>query len=442
MNNRITELLRGVSVLVSDISAACLLLVLIPLEFQWDFSVAIPLWLGVVCLQFLIGYAMLSAGTAVNRYLVFHGAAIVGSCVLVLRYSYCNPGWDSMRWFLGMFVLAAGVHSAVASWRLPESNHILRYVDAQIILLAFYLYTEFRSGHQGSAEYTVLPLAAMFLDLLTVNRLRTGGEQENVIHGAGTGGKLLLAVIGAGCLVLTAVIVGRGAEEIHTAVDVLVVFLGYLWSVVNLFFYIVAVILAGIILIFAWLLPSTPQAARENMQEMVQENVEVVAELAEEAIPLWVFELLGILPLLGIAGWILYRYRGKTLKRIKRISRRRNVVRKSRLFAALKEVLRNLRERLVFEVNYRRYRKTPQGLFVLAERTGKRCKLPRKKQESPGEYLRRLESELGMGEAKSLCQLAGLLDRIWYAGQDCALEPEEYKRYVKVIQNIGEQEKM
>lgn len=210
-----------------------------------------------------------------------------------------QEGQEEFSWFLEMFVLTAGVHSAVASWRLPESNHILRYVDAQIILLAFYFYTEFRSGHQGSAEYTVLPLAVMFLDLLTVNRLRTGGEQE---------------------------------------------------------------------------------------------NVEAVAELAEEAIPLWVFELLGILLLLGIAGWLLYRYRGKTLKRIKRISRRRKVVRKSRLFAALKEVLRNLRERLVFEVNYRRYRKTPQGL----------------------------------------------LDRIWYAGQDCALEPEEYKRYVKVIQNIGD----
>lgn len=436
MNSRMTELLQGMSVLISDAAAVVLVLAVLPLCLQLDFYVPIWLWLGILCGQFLIGYTLLSIGTSVNFYLIFQGIAMAGSCIWMLRTSYCNPGWENMSWFLGLSVLAVSAHCAFVSWRLPEANQILRYVDVLIVLLAFFLYTEFYLNRQASSMYTVLPLAAMLLNLWTISRLRTAGDQEHVIQGAGTGGKLLLAVIGAGCLLLTAAIVGFGSEEVHSTVDVLLVLLKYVWAVVTLFFRIVGTILAGILLFFIWLLPAAPRAARENVQVMVQENVEEMTELAERVIPLWVFAALGLVFALGLIGWILYQYRGKSLKRIRRVSRKRKLVRKSRLWEAVRAFLRKLADDLSFQWQYLRYRKTLQGLFVLAERTGRQKHVPRKKNESPGEYVRRLAEQT---DEALLRALADSLDRIWYAGEEESLTREEYERYEHVLRQLEDE---
>lgn len=443
MNHRITDLLRGFCVLISDISIAGLLLVLIPLDFAWDYYAALPLWIGLICLQFLISYLLLSIGTSVNLYLIFNGAAMTGICWLVLMNSHCMPGWDNMKWFMGMFAAMTALHAAWAAWRLPESNLILRYVDLQVILLAFYLYTEYRCGHRGEPIYTLLPPGSMLLNLFVVNRLRTGGEQNNVIQGAGAGGKLLLILMGGGCLLLTAVIVVKGGDEVHSAVDFAVLIVTYLWSVVNLLLHLFTAVLAVIIVFFLWLLPFAPNVAQEKMEVMVQENVEAATELAGKALPLWVLQLVLALGGLALAGWILYQYRGKSLKRSKLIIRRRKVVRKSRLWTAVKELFLEWKDLAVFEMNYRRYRKTPQGLLVLAERTGLLCRLSREKRESPGEYLRRLagcakEETVGM----QLGELAALLDRMYYGGEKGKCSSAEYQCYKQAILSLKEEKEI
>lgn len=441
MRSRMTELLQGISALISDIAAAALLLILIPFGMQLDFYVPFWLWLGAVCIQFLAGYFLLSLGTSVNFYLIVQGIFIAGNCVLVLHTSYCNPGWENMCWFLGLFVLVVSVHAALAAWYLPEANQLLRFADILVILLAFFLYTEFYFKRQADRVYTVLPLAAMLFDLWTISRLRTAGEQEHVICGAGTGGKLLLLFICGSCLFLTVGIVGFGAEEVHSAVDVLLVILRSLWAVITLFFRLIGAILAGILLFFLWILPAVPQAAQENIQMAVMENVEEAVTLTEQVIPLWFFALLGILCAVGILGWILYQYRGKRWKVIRRHVNRKRVVRNSCLFEALKALFCAGKEFLIFEWKYWKYRKTPQGLFVLAEREGRKRHLARKKNESPGSYLRRL-SEQGIREdteqKKALCQLSECLERLWYAGETSSLSLEEYKWYEKAIRELGD----
>lgn len=440
MNSRMTELLQGISIVVSDIAAAALLLILIPFGMQLDFYVPFWLWLGVACLQFLLSYLLLSMGTSVNVYLIFQGIAMMGSCVLLLHTSSCNPGWENMCWFLGFFVLAVSIHAAAAAWRLPEANQLLRYVDVLVVLLTFFLYTEFYVDRQAERVYTVLPLVSMLLNLWTISRLRTAGEQENVICGAGTGGKLLLFLICGCCLLLTAGMVGFGSEEVHSTVDVLLVLLRCLWAAVALFFRIVGAVFAGILLFFLWFLPGTPRAAQENIQAAVRENVEKAVNLTERVIPLWFFALLGILCALGFLGWILYQCRGKRVKAVRRQVKKRRVVRKCRLFEALKAFFYAGKERIIFEWKYWRFRKTPQGLFVLAEREGRKRHLARNRNEGPGEYVRRLSEQGFLEDApqkKILHQLAEALERIWYAEEKITLSFADYKKCEKAIRELG-----
>lgn len=435
MINRIREFFCGISVLISDMALTCLVLALVPMVMRWEFRVALPVWLGILCVQVIFNLILLTVGIPINLYLIFNMAVICGGCYLTLRYSFCIPGWDQMRWFLGTCIAVSGVHGAVIAYYQPGSNQILRYVDILIILSGVYLFTAFQIGQQEISEYMLLACGAMLFDLLAVNQLRTGGEHGDVIYGTGSSGKLLLMGITAGCLLLTGLIVVRGGEEAHTAVEWLFVLLGYVWALCTLIFKVIGVIVGGIILLIIWLLPGTPRVARDKMEMVVQENVEAAVELTEQVIPLWVFQILGIVAGLGALGWILYLCRGKKLQFRKRAVNRRRVVRRSRFLSAIAEALLRLRERFLFELDYRRYRRTPQGLLVLAERVGKQNHLARSVSESPGEYLRRFAGELeqNSGEGKELQELAHMLDCIYYAGQDWELRDEQYRRYEQLL---------
>lgn len=114
-----------------------------------------------------------------------------------------------------------------------------------------------------------------------------------------------------------------------------------------------------------------------------------------------------------------------------------------------------------FEFCYLRYRKTPEGLLVWTERIGKQKKLGRRKDESPGEYLRRMalflrngqadgmEAEINaeinakinasMSDAEALEKLACILDRIYYSPvspNQHICGKEELLRYAEAVRTI------
>lgn len=274
--------------------------------------------------------------------------------------------------------------------------------------------------------------AALLLDVYSVNRLRTGEEADSVIQGAGTGGKLLLLLIVCASLALTGGIVGLASGQIHSLVDIglyLLRCIGSVAAVIGGFF---GKILTAILLFLVMLFPATPPQAREALWQQMEEHTEEVVEEAGVVLPEWVMWLfLGCL-LLILLGTILYQFRGVRTQRKMQKKSRTKVVRKSRLLLAFKECLLHLAETLNFEWNYQKYKKTPQGLFVLAERTGKRCGCRRLPKESPGAYLRRLDPNLR--------QLAKLLDACYYAGTEQKLTEEEYRDYAAKI-NLLKQKK-
>ncbi len=444
----IGEYIRGMGVLLSDIALICLVLGLMPLGFDWDLYVALPYWTGFLALQFLVNHLAMVAGMSVNLYLVFNSVALaVGTC-LTVRNSYCYPCNIEMMIVLGTCVVFTGIHSAYAAYHLPDSNRILEKVDRLIGVFVFYLFMEFLAGSQTRMDFVGLTLIALVLNLLAVNQLRTGGEQGNVICGAGTGGKLMILMIIAGCLCVTAGIVGKASGQVHSAVDMFIMFLGYVWSILSVLFRILGAILGRIFLLIAMLLPSMPPQARASLQMTMKEEIMEVAEETGFDVPLWVFQLLLAIAVVVLVGYILYQLRGKRIQRVRRNVRKRNVIRKSRFFAALRERLLRLRDQLELEWNYRRYRKTPEGLLILAERVGQRNRLKRQLNESPGEYIRRFAAELddqtrkgGISESNDadkihLPELACQLDQIYYGGRKCELNPAVYDRYARQIQAL------
>lgn len=451
MMGRISNYLRGISVLLSDAALCCLIIGLIPLLAKWQMDAALPVWIGYLCLLFLADDLMASFGVPVNAYLIGNGVFIAAGTYAVLHCAWCAPGSFDIRVLLGLCAAGTGIHGAIAAYCLPGSNGILRYVDMMIVVLAFYLYAVFETGMPGNPEFIPFTLAVMALDLLMVNHLRTGEESKSVIHGAGTGGKLVLVLMLIICLTVTGVIVGLASGQVHSFVDLALAVLAYLWKIIELVFRVIGKVLGGIILLLVMFLPATPPAAKQNMMAAVQENAEEVMESTGIVLPERVlYAVLGG-AVLALAGWIMYQLRHTTFRRKTWRPGRHRLVRKSYLLPALAALCRQIRDRLAFEWAYRRFRKTPQGLLVLAERTGKQKKIGRRIHESPGEYMRRLdlvlkaqqESSESAGEEKgisedgcSLAHLGKLLDRIYYAGQPCRLTPAEYQGYVRLLQAI------
>lgn len=425
-------MIRGMSALISDTAITLLSAMMAALAWNWQLQVPIGIWILFLAVHFLVNDIMMRKGVSMNIYLLANLAAVVGELFVVLRGSVWEH--DSLAVILGIGICCVGGHCAAAAYSLPGSNQLVRYVDILIGMFGMHLYFAYQTKGNYDGVCMGLTGAALLLDFYSVNRLRTGEEADSVIQGAGAGGKLLLLLIVCVSLALTGGIVGLASGQIHSLVDIglyLLRCIGSVAAVIGGFF---GKILTAILLFFVMLFPATPPQAREALWQQMEEHTEEVVEEASVVLPEWVMWLfLGCL-LLILLGAVLYQLRGVRTQRKKQKKSRRKIIRKSRLLLAFKKCLRHLAENLNFEWNYQKYKKTPQGLFVLAERTGKRHGCRRLPKESPGAYLRRLDP--------SLQQLAKLLDECYYAGASRKLTEEEYRDYAEAIHLLRQKNKL
>lgn len=437
MMRHVGEYMRGMSVLLSDVAIAVMVLMLFPLAWGWEFQIAAVCWIAVLAVQFLADYFMILHGTSMNFYLIFNTVAMAGGSFLTVYLSRCVPQNISMMVFLGTCVVITGCHCALAAYQMPDSNLMVGYVDTLIFVFAVYLYFSYQESGTYDGTCVMVTFAAVVLNFLSINQLRTGAEAGHVIQGAGTGGKMILAGILIGSLLLTAGVVGLASGQIHSMVDLLLYVMQRVWSVLSVIGSVIGKILMAVILLIVMIFPSTPPAARQELWMQVKEEVEEQTEIVENVLPDWVLWVLFGLMLIALVGVILYEFRGVKIERRRQKRSQRKIVRKSRFFAALKAFLHRLKENLEFEIRYRRHRKTPQGLLVLAERVGRQQSrsLGRREQESPGAYLRRLGSVM---DRDAFYELAQILDEIYYAGKSRILTDAEYSRYAAQIQGISQ----
>lgn len=456
MAERIWEYLRGFSVLLSDVAVCMLMIGFVPMIGGWEFSCDLAVWLGGIAIQLFLGMLLISLGTTWTVFLIVQGAAITGEVIAVCLRLQSVSYLADMRLLVGIVAFFVGIHAAVAAYRQPKANTILGYVDTLIVLLAFYLYTEYAAGRSQQTLW-VLSLGAMAFDMLVIGHLRVHSEEGHQIQGASAAGKIMLAVLPLTFILVTGAAVGVASGQIHSAVDLLLVIAREVGAVLSVIFGAIGNVLAAIILFLIRILPDAQQNAAQESMTAMGEMAEIAEEESGGILPVWVFPLIFGLFLAGLAIWILYQLRDKKIFRAKIRTHRHKVVRKSYLLPMIIAFLRRFAEAVVFEWHYLRCRRSPQGLLVLAERTGRKHRLRRHPGESPGGYVRRLSREGLVDESDSgtaqdsqapqnsekyaenkeiLIRLAGLLDDIFYGGETVTLTGAEYRGYVSAIRGI------
>lgn len=475
--NGFHDYLRGICVLLSDAAACVMVLYLLPvfpgISYVW---VPIGGWVLFLMVHFLISLILTGRGISMNGYLVWNGAAAVLGAVLMGKWALC-PEYAGL--FSAMAAVCVGlttIHGAYAAWTLPGANTIIKYVDCLVVLLAFYLYAAVSSGWMPDRAVMLLAVTSLLTALAVINQIRTNDENVNIIRGAGAGSRCILFFIILGILVLTGLVTGLASGQIHSAVDVLMWLMIKAAGIMNVVFSVIGTVLAWIIILVFSLFPAMPQAARENAQTMLKENVEEIVEETGLTLPLWFWQLLGAVLMIGAIIGILYTFRNVRLSRVRRRTGRKKAVKKSYVAAELKRLFQKAKEAVIFELQYRKYRRTPAGLLIYADRVGRRVKrrkkgreqgseragergreqgreqagergremdshetLGRRRGESPGEYMRRLaiyapRDLTGQADAaESLRRLAVLLDEMYYHGQDISLTREECRKYEEIF---------
>ena len=438
--DRIRDYLRGSSVLLSDAAVICLIVYMIPTctEIR-TISVAVPVWAGFILLQMAADYLMTSAGISFNLYLLINGAGVLAGTYFTVASSFCSGGFPLFSVLLACSVAGVGAHGAAAAWRLPSANTLLRYVDGLVILLAFYLYAVFSTQLDPGKDVFVLTVSAVFLGLFCVNQIRTREEGVSVIQGSGAGSKLVLAAISAGIVAVTGVVTGAASGQVHSVVDALLMIAKSVGKILAVIFGAAGFLLEKILMLLARLLPDAPQEAGETVKSVILEEAEEATETGIFRIPDWVLAafLIGILFL--TVCYILYRFRNMKIKRSANVKEPKTILRKNYFWPAFADAGRQLADMIWFECCYRKYQKTPEGLFICVERIGRKKKIPRRKDESPGGYLRRiagyLRSENG-GSESAMEALAGILDQIYYGSVQRPCGKEETAQYVEAVKRL------
>lgn len=363
-------------------------------------------------------------------YLLACAAALYVCGEQVVSRTVFDPASSGFPVFLRLLVWGSGAACARAVLKLPPSDLFVRLGDALIAALACDLALCFSLGDALIPSVLVFALAALCACLLAAAVLRAGGESERVVRGAGTGGLLILAALLFLCVLLAAGLLSLASGRIDSVVDfLLTLWRGAVSAVSRVFELFVRFI--------ALFMPKPVQynMSAGNDSAFLPEGagLEITAKTPQWLI--WLFIAAIALLILAVVAAILWALRGTKLSRARRRKSSRRVTRSSRMLDALLARLRALREAVSFELAYRRNRRTPQGLYVLAVRACRLTRRRRRPSESPAAFIRRLHGELLENSGLStLDALADKLERALYAGETVPLSHGESDAFAAQLQ--------
>ena len=389
-------------------------------EARW---VELPLlrWTATLLFASVLCEIMAPRGLPLLLYAAVNAAVAAGGIYAVTDAALFVPASGGYAVFLGCMVGASVAFCALYAQKQPDSNLYLRITDMLLIGMVVLLACACLLKKPVNMPVLGFATAGLALSLATTAKLRAGGESENVVRGSGIGGFLVLGAVLAACLLicLALILLGGGqVEGIVAAASAVWRMLGWIAE-------------KGISLFAAFL---ALDFGRYNVlkPEVGYYTVSVIPlddEQAAGQAPMWIvygFLLLLAVALLALIIGFLLDFKGKRVLRAERTRKRRVVTRKSHLLAALAALLGSARDAAAFEMTYRFGPRIPQTLFVFAVRRHR----GRRKNESPGVYMRRLHATLcAQGEASSLDRLAELIDAAVYGGQRILLTRQEYAQY-------------
>lgn len=433
MKNHLSNTLRGFvcGFAASALGSLLIALTLTLYDIPRSAALALPQW---AALLFALALMMERLFARSSNLLV----CVAGGCAMLLFFgekivagSVFMPASSGFPVLLRILIWASGYVSCYAIYKLPSSDLFVRLSDALIVSITLYLAACFFLGDPLIMPILILAFLAMIACLLTAAFLRAGGESDRVIRGAGTGGLLLVLGILGVCLAAVSALISLVSGRINSVVDALLA----VWSVcVRL----ISRVFEAFVRLIAFFAPKPVQYNMTLTQEEsfmpAASGLEITAKMPRWAIILFIACLIALAIVVVIL--ILWALRNTKLSRAPRRKARR-VTRSSRMLEALLARIRALREALAFEAAYKKNRRTPQGLYILAVRRCRLTKLKKRPSESPSAFIRRLHAHLlSISGMSTLDALAGKLERVLYAGETVPLSHGESDAFAAQIQAL------
>lgn len=417
---------------LAALSALLLALMLSLYDIERSMLLAVPVWIALLAAQSAANECLVSRGSTMLAFAAVNGLLYIFGVRALVAHTVFIPGSQGFPVFLAVLACGVGLFGMWAAQHTPGSNLFVRFADALIAAIALYMGCAFGLGKAFLFPVLAFALGALALDVALAASLRAGGESDSVVRGSGAGGLIVLGAMLMLCLAAAGGLLSLADGHI----DSLVHLLSLLWQAFCRFLLAAVTVFARIL---AFLSPK-PKMERA-IYAADDYALPVSGGIAPIEGPAWLpYVFLGALAvgaLLLIAALIRMLH-GTKLSRTRAVRRRRKVTRTSHFFSALRALLLTLAERIRFEFLWRTHRHTPEGLLILAQRTGRLHRLPRRKSESGGAYLRRVHAALlAHSLPSSLDRLADTLDAVLYGGASVRLSPEDAAEYERQILRLA-----
>lgn len=371
-------------------------------------------WLFCALLIYVVNLFLAGKDLSLNTVLGLNVAATLALCAGGLFF------WSEARGFVNyLFVIAffgiSGGRSGYLARNPVHPNQMLLYTEVSILFLALVLWIQ--SVMPEIAKYNGVLFGVLCVDLIALILTRLVTENDTKVSGNKFQGIFMIGAIGilAATLVLgVMMLLSDGVRNL---------FGGMVAAIVGAAGFVLGGIYRGIMFLFSLIPKSDPGAIPPS--EIGGGGAAGGEELAPMDLGHLLPTFLVLLAVAAVAVLIYTMIKGRRTRLSGKAARRRKgrqgVVVKSHLWEKIKAFFRRIKNGILFEVQYMRYRNTPQGLYVQIERYGKRKKLPKESGESPGSYVKRVGEYLVKQEVlerdTAYLRLSEMLDQIFYSGK-------------------------
>jgi len=427
---RSTELICGAAIVLFLVSAAGWMLCLSKLNT--DFT-AMHIQFVFLALYALAAYGvnclLMRRGVALQLYAAAQLVMIAGAVFVFIKSVSLEPFvLRTMLINCIMFSLVIPISGFVA-YEAPKPSSLQLIFDVGASLTVIMLLLANFIDLPAAGPTAVLGIAALLLTLLALISERAGrfhAGQESV-KGSGISGKLLIGVIFAAVVGLTAVIAAVASVGIRKFSAALVAALSWTWHlIVSILKWTYHVIEAFLLWLSQFFRPEAVEVLPDAAMAPTQ-NVEI--EQMETVLPPWVTWAgiaIGVV-LLALLFWKLRKHKFSRVQKV--IIRKPTMARReNNASAAFRDLLRRLSAAMRFRMHCILKRNTAPGLLVWCERRAPKAEA-RKIGESGEAFLRRLAELPGCAV---LLELAKLVETSFYAPQSPNV-PRELCRAIRKI---------
>ncbi len=439
MRKKIDQVLCGISVLSGDVTL-CMMALSLSLIFGVEMKpiLAFP-WVVFLIAQFFVGRLMVGRGGSVNLFLIVQIAIVSAAEVFLTLYAMRLNLDSGVMFLLNCAVAGVGIHAGVIATKSPTDPVLSYYSDLLIVALVLYLWAYGAKGSSLSAGLICFTAVILGGVLFSLVRIRTESNRAHTLRGKGTGASVLPALVILACLILTGAILGAASGQIHGVLDFLLAAVRFLWNILCVIFNFLGYLIGTVILFFIRLFPSfSGNGYASSMNSLAEQTpAEIVSGSGRILLPAWLLLVTVLLIAAILFLFLLTRMRHRRFSEQSPVTQNFEVSRTGHLREAIAAFFRRMKEKIQLRRLFRKYRKTPQGLFLFLQRRCRAKKIIREKEESPGGFIRRIcQPDLPDANREVLLEFALLLDKTYYSGEISCLQAETYRVYRQAIKTF------